>query len=1253
MSKQETPDTKDDPATDPNGAGPDALTQGPPQQEPDADQVPDDDQDSDTEDDTDGDTQDDTQDDTDDNTEDDTDGAPDRLEDALVGADDSKASDADSGEKKDDPAEDKPASDDVATGLTAAAARRSRFGRKRARESDLPLPDRHARRRRRLTWHFSIWTVALLALAAVFLVLVSMSATGRVLTMPDWVTQRIERSINTQSGNVQVSLSRVELGITSRGLPRLRLVDLGVRDATGLEIGRLNAVEGALFLGPVLSGNVAPQSLSLSGAQITVRRQRDGAFDLSLGQGIGASGDLAAVLDRIDTVFSKGVLAQTDTITATNLTITLEDARSGRLWQVTDGRLTVSQTEKALDMTLSFDVFNQTEELAETVLGFRSVKGSSAARLTATFKNALARDIAAQSPLLTFLGLVDAPISGALRTVIDASGAVSGLAGTLEFGAGTLSPDPAAKPVKFTGGKVYLDYDPERERMNFADMFVESDWGVIHADGHTYLRGWSAGWPTELLGQLQVSKARISPPGVFEAPIELGEGAADFRLTLDPFRVDMGQFAVSHDGAQVTGAAKISTDSEGWVIAVDAQANHVTPQQVTAFWPLTTGLRSRKWTHENVIGGQFNDVAVAWRKQGSDPAHTALSADFEGVTVQAVKSMAPIEEAAGQFSIDGRRLVVMADRGVVRPRDRNGKVAGMLDAAGTSFVIPQMARRPKDPDAPRPPVPALVNLAVSGPLTSALHLLDDAPFRIFRDTPEGAIGPDMATGRIDLAGRIDIALQPKPPRDAVRYDLTGTLAAVKSDKIVAGKTLSLPQATLEASDTSVSIGGRGSLSGVPMTGKWVQALKDGKAAPVSTVSGQLTLDQAFLDAFSIGLPKGSISGSAQGDYEISLQKGQPPRMTLSSSLDGLGVSIAPLGWSKPKSSKGTLSVVGRLGATPVIDKIALRAPGLETSGSVLMAEGGGLVAAQFDRVRLGGWLDAPVTLTGRGAGKPVSVTVKGGRVDLRKVKLGAGNGTAPVSGGAVPISLILDRLTISEGIWINEFQGDFTRSSAGMKGTFKGRLGGVPNSRGPRINGTAAPQPNGTAYRITSPNAGGVMRAAGVFKSARKGDLELILAPGGGEGVYEGNLKIKNVDVHDAPAMAELLSAISVVGLLQQLGGKGIAFTDVDARFRLDPEKITVYESAATGHSMGISMDGYYQLGSGQMDMQGVISPFYVVNSAGRIFARKGEGLLGFNYDLRGTASDPKVSVNPLSLFTPGFFRDIFRRNPPPQQQDE
>ena len=57
-------------------------------------------------------------------------------------------------------------------------------------------------------------------------------------------------------------------------------------------------------------------------------------------------------------------------------------------------------------------------------------------------------------------------------------------------------------------------------------------------------------------------------------------------------------------------------------------------------------------------------------------------------------------------------------------------------------------------------------------------------------------------------------------------------------------------------------------------------------------------------------------------------------------------------------------------------------------------------------------------------------------------------------------------------------------------------------------------------------------------------------------------------------------------------------------------------------------MDGEYNLSTGLMDMQGVVSPIYVINGIGQLVSRRGEGLIGISYQMRGDADDPKVSAN-------------------------
>ena len=113
------------------------------------------------------------------------------------------------------------------------------------------------------------------------------------------------------------------------------------------------------------------------------------------------------------------------------------------------------------------------------------------------------------------------------------------------------------------------------------------------------------------------------------------------------------------------------------------------------------------------------------------------------------------------------------------------------------------------------------------------------------------------------------------------------------------------------------------------------------------------------------------------------------------------------------------------------------------------------------------------------------------------------------------------------------------------------------------------------------------------------------------------------------------------------MSGPGILLTEVDSKFRSTEEEIIVESASAFGPSIGLSLDGYYNRKAESLDMQGVLSPIYFINGIGSALTRKGDGLFGFSFNLDGKKGQPSLEVNPLSILTPGIFRDVFRRPPP------
>jgi hypothetical protein len=182
---------------------------------------------------------------------------------------------------------------------------------------------------------------------------------------------------------------------------------------------------------------------------------------------------------------------------------------------------------------------------------------------------------------------------------------------------------------------------------------------------------------------------------------------------------------------------------------------------------------------------------------------------------------------------------------------------------------------------------------------------------------------------------------------------------------------------------------------------------------------------------------------------------------------------------------------------------------------------------------------------------------------------------------------------------------------------------------------------------VVAQDAGAVLAAAQVYTSARGGVMDFRLTPTEKAGSYDGSIAITKLRVQNASALAELLNAVSVVGLLDQLSGDGILFNNVRGRFVLTPNGVDLREGVATGGSLGVTMQGVYNILTQGLDMQGTISPVYVLNGIGELIAKRGEGVLGFNYTLKGSAKSPDVAVDVLSVLTPGFLRDLFRTPPP------
>jgi hypothetical protein len=1051
---------------------------------------------------------------------------------------------------------------------------------------------------------------------------------GRSLSAPDWVRDTVEDRLASSLPGFQVLFGDVQVRLEADGRTRIILLDVDVQTAAGAPVAVLSDVEIGLAIYDLIRRKVVLRDLSVSGAFVTLTRNRAGQLGLALGDAFamdGAAPDVPTLVAQIDRLLADDRLSRLQSIEANALTLRFEDARARRGWTVDGGRLLLERETDLLRLSGDFALLGGGATATRLQVDAASTIGSTKVAFGLSLDDMPSQDIATQGPALAWLGALRAPISGALRATLREDGSLGLLNATLQIDAGVVQPTPDTPPVPFNEARSYFTFDPDRSQITFSELSVDSDLVRAAAEGRATLVGLRDGIPSQMLGQVRFSRLEAAPDALFDAPLSLDRAELDFRLLLDPFELDLGRVWIDDPQVPLRMTGRVAASEEAWDYALDGTIGGLTPEALLHVWPVEMAQRTRKWVVDNIQGGVITEGQFALRSQVDARPVVYLNAAFDQAQVRYARTLPVVEQGKGTLTLNANRFAVRLSEGRIVPPQ-----GGAIEVAGSTFVIPDTRQRPAE---------GQISLAGDGRIEALLSFLDSPRIEIMQKARRPV---DLLEGRVQFDGTLTLPLRRGLRLPDMALDVRGRATQVASDKIVPNRSLTARALDVTVTNDLLRVSGQAALSGVPFSGSWSLPIPEpGQPQTGSVVEGTVTLSADAAKSFGVALPDGTISGSGPADLRVDLRRGAPPVFDLTSRLAGIGVSLPQIGWTLPRGTAGTLQVSGVLDRPAQIDTLVLDGPGLEARGSLRLNADGSLGTIDLTRVRAGGWLDAPVTLTGRGAGVPPAVRINGGTVDLRNAPFGRGR-AGRAGGGRVPLALALDQLQVSNNIRLTDFRADL-QSGGGLTGNFTASVNGAA-----AITGEALPQAGGTAFRIRSNDAGKVIREAGILKTVAGGDMTLALAPVAGQpGSYDGALDVTNTRLRDAPGIASLLDAISIVGLLDQLEGPGILFSEVEARFRLTPDQLYLTRSSATGPSMGISMDGTYNLGAGTLDFQGVLSPIYFLNGIGSIFTRKGEGLIGFNFNLTGPARQPNVSVNPLSALTPGMFREIFRRPAP------
>jgi len=449
------------------------------------------------------------------------------------------------------------------------------------------------------------------------------------------------------------------------------------------------------------------------------------------------------------------------------------------------------------------------------------------------------------------------------------------------------------------------------------------------------------------------------------------------------------------------------------------------------------------------------------------------------------------------------------------------------------------------------------------------------------------------------------------------------------------------------------VAGQAVLAGLPAT---LDAKLDFRAGPPAQVLQDITVAAAVDDARLAGFgldATGIASGTAQVSAQLALKRDHSGSATVTADLAGMALTVEALDWRKPRGQPAQASARLALAGDRLasLDSLLAQGQGVELRAAASFADGRPDLL-RIDRLALGPDTDLHGTLRlPQRPGEPWRADLAGRSLDLAgalKRKPQAQPPRPQQPGPPYRIDARFDRIAFGPGR-----EAAAVTAHVESNGRILQRLTVNGQTAGARAFQIAI-EPQGSGRRLagTAADAGALLRALDIYPDMTGGRLALSgsyndAAPGH---PLTGRAEIADFRVRRAPALAKLLEAMTLYGVVDIVRGPGLGFSQLVMPFTLADDRLDLHDARAFSPSLGMTAKGRVDLARQTFDLQGTIVPAYFFNSllgdlpiVGRLFSpERGGGLFAATYTLRGPMQNPDVSVNPLAALTPGFLRGLF-----------
>lgn len=1107
----------------------------------------------------------------------------------------------------------------------------------------------------------------LLLLAGVGLAFVYVRLSQNPIQLDELVPP-IEAGINSELVGHRIDIGGAELRLGPSGGFEFRLRDLSVFEKDGKLVAKAPLAAVALSGKALLLGRIVPARIEL--IQPTVQFVYTEAQGLVVNRGVdtqsasptdastGADGSYN-IIKRLSETSQQarkrvGATGYLNEVAVSQARILLDYQGQRSIWTIPEASIDLDHSRRRSLMVGQAKIASDHGPWSVSFVTNENARTNSI-DIKITVRGLYPAALGAAAPPFALMSGLEAPVSGDTTIVVAANGEIERADVAMEIGRGRIVHADLRRAFEFSGGLFKLAFDGSRRQWTLEPSPVRWSGGQLMLAGTATDEAKADAPPTWRFDFKSGSGAFAAPEfGVPEIAVKNWHATGTVVPRVG--RVELEKLEIAAGDGAINVRAVIDAENGQPNTFAEVRTSAMPVDTLKAIWPVAVAPGAREWVGENVrladvkpgtaqlLSGTFIPEAT---RAAFPERNLIVGASFEAenVTFSPLDGMPPIFAPKADINLKDNALDV--------------RVADGNMALDDGRMIPLSDGRISTPDV----VPDRPAGRIAFKTKSDLGAFLEAVERLPLPAVEAARPlPRAAEGRIEADIQIDLPLHSDVPAHEVAVLGKAKITDGQFGKV--GGQFDVQGFTLNLDLTEERLGAKGDLlvNGVPakIIGERVFSASAADQPPVRIAA---RLDAADRRQLGIDIDD-FVSGTI--DLDVSYDKGgdgTPPAIKVVADLAAAGLTIKPLGWSKPAgtAAKFSADVVTADGNKTLLKNVKISGDTVAVAGEIALDDKKEVSSFAFPQVSLD--VVSRLDVRGKRSNEGIwSVNVKGSRFDGRNLfksffSISDGNKSDTRSGksAGTDVQLAIDNVLGSNDVTVRNLTGQMSMRA--------GKLTAI-DMRGRQTSGghvAVAMDRGGGArrLRIESQNAGELMRLVDFYPNMQGGNLKLeINLDGRGDAEKTGVLWIERFQVLGDPVVSEVVGSAD-----QSRAGSGgkrkvtreiFQFDLMNAPFSLGYGQFVLEDAYVKGPLVGANLRGKADFRARRVDLGGTYIPLQGLNSAlggipvlGQLISgSRGEGIFGITFAVQGAMSNPQVIVNPLSLVAPGIFREIFQMTP-------